>query len=212
MSAPTNPSDVAYWLYLCSNPRITDYSFQAAAALETMPAADVVRLRPTLNQLYAKLLDWSTGTDALYPMSNWQPHRLCLMAALAAKVKSTTWANQVLGLVGQWPKVSDCIDSCGWNSQDFHHRDAISYVVYGWWALAQACVYLQRVLPLTTPSLRPLFREFVSQMDKYKTGRLGVHIEFLKSKIASDVQKPLYGKPYPLDYNTNFDRWYRLVR
>lgn len=203
------------WATLSTNPRITDYSFRACDALDAMTAVEEQRQRQHLIRLYNALARWSTVDDSFYRMSNWQPHRLCLMACLAKRCRRRDWAAQTHALVLDWPSRSDCdaTCTCGWHSQDYHHRDAITYVVYGWWAMARACVYLQDAVQPAPPSFRPLFQPLLqAHAREAALPPSARHIEFLQSQVSTDVSKPQYGKPYNPAYLVNLLRWYDRLR
>lgn len=181
------------------NPRITDYSFALAAFIQQAKTVS----RTDLLNLYQYHLDLSTPPNSLYPMSNWQTHRLCLMASIALKLKDTTRARQCHTLCLEWIRVSDC-SCCTAANQDFHYRDSCEYKIYGWWALCQAMVYLQ---PLTQFAYKPLFAEYFEWLKPYQDGKMK-HIEFAKSQIKDDVKKPMYGKVFDPAYNNNLMRVY----
>lgn len=183
------------------NPRITDYSFQLADAIQkmTFPTSHLINL-------YSYNLNLSTPPNALYPMSNWQSHRLCLMASIARKLndKTRAWACHTMCL--KWIPESSC-KCCPAASQDYHYRDSCEYKVYGWWALCQAMVHLQ---PLTRFAYKPLFANYFKWLQPYKNGSVK-HVEYIRSQIASDVNKPSYGKLFDPNYNTNLVRVYQQL-
>jgi hypothetical protein len=174
-----------------NNPRITDYSL----ALSKQIYGNKQLLKTELLALYNYHINLSIGPKALYPMSNWQSHRLCLLSSIAVTLDNPTLIQQCHRLCLEWIRTSDC-KCCTAKSQDFHWRDSCEYKVYGWWALCQAMVYLQ---PKTRFAYRPLFREYFAWLKRYEDGL--VHIEYLRSNVASDVKKPRYGLKFDPSYN-----------
>jgi hypothetical protein len=159
--------------------------------------------------LYQYHLNLST-TNALYPQSNWQPHRLMVMSCIAAFINDATRMRQCDTLIKQWIPLSNCTDRCGANSQDYHWRDSVTYLVYGVQALCQACLYLQGDNP--TWLYKPIIKPFIDFIRPYELGTKK-HIEFVQSKnMPEDLSKPLYNKPYPIGYAKNlFAMYNRLI-
>jgi hypothetical protein len=185
------------------NQRITDYSFRLAT---TIQKATTISKNDLLN-LYKYHLDLCIPPNALYPMSNWQSHRLCLMASIAQRLNDMTRAQQCHTLCLEWIQISDC-NCCIAANQDFHHRDSCQYKIYGWWALCQAMVYLQ---PMTRFAYKPLFVRYFQWLAPYQQGTLK-HIEFLKSKNKTDIHKPDYGKVFDPAYNNNLMKVYSQLK
>jgi hypothetical protein len=186
-----------------NNTRITDYSF-ALSRFITQNQVD----KETLENLYNFNLSLCSGSQALYPMSNWQSHRLCLMSSIAVKLNNQSYINTCEKLCIDWIKISDC-GCCDAKSQDFHWRDSCEYVVYGHWALAQALVYLQTA---TKKPYKNLFNDYLKWIEPYQKGVLK-HVEFVNSKnMPSDLSKPNYNKQFNPDYNKNFERVYNLLK
>jgi len=184
------------------NPRITDYSFTVANYI-----MDNNCPRASMEELYRYHLSLCEGPDALYPMSNWQAHRLCLMSAVAFRMNDATKLKKCESLSTQWITVSDC-KCCTAGSQDFHYRDSCEYVVYGWWALAWSFVYLQKA---TKKAYKPLFARYLEWIRNYETGKMS-HVEFVNSKnMPADLSKPNYKKPFNPAYHQNFMRVYNLL-
>lgn len=177
------------------NKRITDYSFRLASFISTnaknIPVKD-------LRDLYTYNINLSVGKGSLYPQSNWQPHRLCLLSSIAVALNDASLIHRCHSLCLEWIRVSDC-KCCIAKSQDFHWRDSCEYVVYGWWALCQSMVYLQ---PKTKFRYKPSFVEYFRWLDQYKEGKQ-IHVEYLNSKIPNDLEKPMYGKNFHVRYNDN---------
>lgn len=202
------------WEALVTNKRITDYSFAACAELDNMTATRVASLKPVLTKLWTSLFKQCTGNEALYSMSNWEPHRLSLMANIAWRLRDRKLGAQVHVLVLGWPSKSECVQvckrTCGWRSQDYHHRDSITYVVYGWWALARAAYYLQDLMKY---SYKSIFTPLRSKHAQYVVAEATTpHLEFAKSKILNDRNKEAYGKPYDVNYFKNFEKWYARLK
>lgn len=192
-------------LSFVGNPRITDYSFRVADAVFTNRS---VYKKQDLVALYGYHLDLSQGKDALYPQSNWQSHRICLMSAIAVALGDAARIDQCDALVRRWITESGC-GCCDARSQDFHWRDSCEYVVYGWWALAKACVYLQSA---NKKAYKPLFDNLFRWLAPYRNGTKK-HIEFLNSKnMPADLQKPMYNKAFDPNYITNLTRVHDLLR
>lgn len=174
------------------NPRITDYSFALAESISKMTSPS----QKTLVDLYSYQLSLCTGPDALYPQSNWQPHRLCLMSSIAVKLGDTKRIQECEKFLLAWPSVSDCT-CCPLKSQDYHFRDSLEYVVYGWWALATAFVYLQS---FTKKKYKYVFQNLLNAFQPYVNGSK-THVEFLKSKyMPQDKSKPSYNKKFNPEY------------
>lgn len=180
------------------NPRITDFSFDLAARIA--PPTSTFS-RADLTSLFNYNLGLCSERTGLYPMSNWQPHRLCLMSAISARLKDTTMAWQCHNLCIRWITISDC-KCCDAASQDYHWRDSCEYKVYGWWALTQAMVYLQ---PTTKQPYKKYFVAFFRWLDKYKTEQ---HVEFVLSNVRTDVSKPSYNKVFSPSYAASMIRAY----
>lgn len=185
------------------NPRITDYSFTLAKYIKTSTNLN----RNNLINLYNYHKSLCIPPNALYPESNWQSHRLCLMSSIAVYLNDTIKINEVEKLAIQWITVSDC-KCCTVKSRDFHYRDSCTYVVYGWWALAQAFVYLQSK---TKRPYKQYFRNYFLWLKPYQTGTKK-HVEFKNSKnMPQDLQKPEYNKLFDPNYNDNLLRVYNLL-
>jgi hypothetical protein len=192
-------------LSFVGNPRITDYSFRVADAV--FINASIFKKKDLL-ALYNYHLELSQGAKALYPQSNWQSHRICLMSAIAVALRDTSRIGQCDALISRWIRESGC-GCCDARSQDFHWRDSCEYVVYGWWALAKACVYLQSA---NKKAYRPLFDNLFRWLTPYQKGTK-THVEFVNSKnMPADLKKPMYNKPFDPDYVINLRRVYDLLR
>jgi len=182
-----------------NNPRITDYSFKLAKYIN-----DNQTDAKTLRDLYNYNLSLCQGEKALYPMSNWQSHRLCLMSSIAARLNNRSLIQQCESLAIQWIKISDC-ECCDAKSQDYHWRDSCEYVVYGHWALVQALVYLQ---PKTKKPYKYVFDDYLKWIEPYQKG-IKKHVEFVNSRnMPADLSKPNYNKPFDPNYHINFARVY----
>lgn len=181
------------------NSRITDYSFAVAKHI-----AENICNKSSLDKLYNYHLSLCEGPDALYPMSNWQPHRLCLMSSIAVRLNDPIKIKKCEELSIDWIRVSDC-KCCTVKSQDYHYRDSCQYVVYGWWALVQSFVYLQKI---TKKPYRPYFTNYLKWIQTFIDGKV-THVEFINSKnMPADRSKPFYGKTFDPTYNKNFSRVY----
>lgn len=157
--------------------------------------------------LYNYLLSMCQGANSLYPESNWQPHRLIVMSAIAVSLKDSVRVNQCETLAIAWIKLSDCL-CCNAKSRDYHFRDSVTYIVYGWWALAQTFVNLQKH---TKKPYRVHFNNYLNFIRQFETGQI-IHIEFVDSKLLpGDTSKPQYGKPFDPNYNINFLRVYNQL-
>jgi len=178
------------------NTRITDYSFDLAAQIMS---PSIVFSTAQLTSLYNYNMGLCSERTGLYPMSNWQTHRLCLMSAIARRLKNTTMAWQCHNMCVRWITISDC-GCCDAASQDYHWRDSCQYKVYGWWALAQAMVYLQ---PMTKKPYKTYFVAFFRWLDKFKTER---HVEFVLSRVPADASKPHYNKVFDPSYANSMIR------
>lgn len=188
-----------------NNPRITDYSFRLAKFIfDNSKTLD----KKLLLDLYNYNLSLCQGTSALYPESNWQSHRLCLMSSIAVVLNSKNLIQECENLCLNWISVSDC-KCCLAKSQDYHYRDSCEYVIYGWWALAQAYVYLQKN---TNKPYKSLFINYFKWLEPYQNGSIK-HVEFKNSKnMPSDLSKPNYEKVFDPNYNINFMRVYNLLK
>lgn len=184
------------------NPRITDYSFVVADYIYT--TKNSIRTID-LENLYNYHRRLCIPPNALYPQSNWQPHRLCLMSAIAVRLNRTAWISECHNLAVAWVNASSC-KCCDGASQDFHWRDSCAYKVYGWWALCAAFVYLQ---PKTRRSYKPYFAAYLTWIRTFDQGR--IHIEYRNSKVADDIKKPNYNRPFDPTYNNNLMRWYNRL-
>lgn len=174
------------------NHRITDYSFCLAKsidAMDTVPATDALAL-------YDFLKRDCVGTTALYPQSNWQTHRLVVMSILAVRLSDRARVDECHELAMQWLPKSNC-RCCDARSLDFHERDSCQYIIYGWWGLAQAMVYLQRVNHV---AYLPYFDTYFRWLAPYQNGEK-THIEFVHSRLPEDVNKPMYDKPFDPVYH-----------
>lgn len=175
------------------NSRITDYSFQLSQSILTTRPFD----RKVLTDLYTYQLSLCTGATALYPESNWQPHRLCVMSSIAVVLNDSQRISQCEKLALAWISLSDC-KCCAIRSRDFHFRSSLEYVVYGWWALAQTFLYLQSV---TKKSYKNLFTNYLNWLKPYQNGTK-THFEFVKSQyMPQDKSKPSYGKRFDPVYH-----------
>lgn len=179
--------------YYVGNPRIIDYSFSLSKLIvDTKP-----KNTKELSELYQYNLSLCTGINALYPESNWQPHRTCLMSAIAYVLNDLNLVKECEKLAINWISASNC-NCCEIRSKDYHYRDSLEYVVYGWWALAQTFVYLQKI---TKKSYKRLFNNYFAWLKQYEDGTK-IHIEFVNSKnIPNDKSKPSYGKKFNPDYS-----------
>ena len=176
------------------NPRITDYSFSVSDFIMTKKPSD----KKTLTDLYNYQLSLCTGPNALYPESNWQPHRLCLMSSIAVVLNNTQLISQCEKLANDWIQLSNC-KCCTIRSRDFHFRSSLEYVVYGWWALARAFLYLQST---TKKSYKGLFTNYLNAMKPYQNGSK-IHYEFVRSQyMPQDKSKASYGKKFDPAYHT----------
>jgi hypothetical protein len=187
------------------NPRITDYSFELADYIfDNSKILD----KKILLDLYNYNLSLCQGTTALYPMSNWQSHRLCLMSAIANVLNNNNLIQQCEKLAINWLSISDC-KCCIAKSQDFHWRDSCEYVIYGYWALVQAFVYLQLK---TKKPYKYLFNNYFKWLIPYQAGTKK-HIEFKNSKnMPADLSKSNYNKLFNPNYNNNFMKVYNLLK
>ncbi|NDE18177.1 hypothetical protein EBZ80_24990 [bacterium] len=192
-------------LSLVGNPRITDYSFRVADSIFTNGSG---YKKEDLLALYGYHLGLCQPPNALYPQSNWQSHRICLLSAIAVTLRDTSRINQCDALLRRWIAESSC-GCCDARSQDFHWRDSCEYVVYGWWALAKACVYLQSA---NKKPYKPLFNNLFAWLAPYQAGTKK-HVEFVNSKnMPADLQKPKYNKPFDPNYVINLTRVYDLLK
>ena len=109
------------------NPRITDYSFKVADAIfldrNSFKKDDMILL-------FNYHLNLCEGPNALYPQSNWQSHRICLMSAIAVALNDTKSITRCDHLIDDWITRSNC-NCCDACSHDFHWRDSCEYVIYG---------------------------------------------------------------------------------
>jgi len=185
------------------NQRITDYSFDVAEYISKTKNLN----RKDLQDLYNYNLSLSQGPNALYPMSNWQSHRICLMSSIATTLNDINKIKQCEKLAIDWISTSDC-KCCDAKSQDFHWRDSCDYVVYGYWALVKAFVYLQKK---TNAPYKHLFLNYFKWLDPYQK-KIKTHIEFKNSKnMPADLSKPNYNKPFDPNYNKNFMNVFNLL-
>ena len=185
------------------NPRITDYSFRLDKYIRTTLNLN----KNDLINLYNYHKNLCIPPNALYPESNWQSHRLCLMSSIAVYLNDTIKVTEVERLAIEWITVSDC-KCCDAKSRDYHYRDSCIYIVYGWWAIAQCFVNLQ------SKTKRPYKKHFINYFNWLKPYQTGVkkHIEFLKSKnMPQDLQKAEYNKLFDPNYNINLLRVYNLL-
>lgn len=180
-----------------NNPRITDYSFRVSNEIMSKPFT--THPVDTRTRLYTYLLSMCQGTNALYPQSNWQPHRLLVMSSLALSLNDKVRISECERLAVQWIGQSDC-RCCPVRSQDFHFRDSYTYVVYGWWALVRTMEILQKS---TGRPYRAHFDNYLRWIEQFKTNRLKPHLEFVKSQLLpDDMSKPEYNKPFDWQYHT----------
>lgn len=176
------------------NPRITDYSFDLAKFIFEKKPTD----KKSLLDLYNYHLSLCIGKNALYPESNWQPHRLCLMSSIAVVLNNLSLIQQCEKIAIDWIALSNC-KCCDVRSRDFHFRDSLEYVVYGWWALAQAFLYLQTN---TKKSYRVLFQNYLKWLVPFQQGTK-TNFEFVESKyMPQDRSKASYGKKFDPAYHT----------
>lgn len=185
------------------NPRITDYSFDLADYIYNIKNKVV---NTDLINLYKYHINLCKPPNALYPQSNWQPHRLCLLSAIAVRLNNTSYISECHTLAIKWIDESDC-NCCTAASQDYHWRDSCQYKVYGWWALCASFVYLQ---PKTNFAYKPLFNDYMKWLLPYQKGL--IHNEYVKSNVSTDVSKPLYKKPFDPSYNDNLMVWYNQLK
>lgn len=187
---------------LIGNPRITDYSFRASEYISMNHVS-----RHVLEELYMYHLGLCIGDKAMYPETNWQSHRLCLMSAIAVKLDRMDWVWQCHDLCMDWIRNSDC-NCCNCSSKDYHWRDSCEYKIYGWWGLAAAFVSLQSK---TQYPYKKWFTPYFDWFRPYETGEK-IHYEYLTSRIASDKDKPHYGKQFDPSYNKNLMRHYNKLK
>ena len=146
------------------------------------------------------LYDYHKSNCGLYPMSNWQAHRLRALSCIAVKLNDKGRIKECHDMILIYiKKDSVCHDKCGAN-QDFHYRDAINYLVYGSQALASACLYLK---PFTKYNYHSIFDSTMLFLKPYLSGSKK-HIEYVKSNIKSDVDKPEYDKVWDPNYAKPF--------
>lgn len=85
-------------------------------------------------------------------------------------------------------------------NHDFFHRNSLNYVVYGYQALVNACIYLQ---PHTRYSYMFLFHPVLDLLQPYLDGTKK-HVEFVHSEIADDKTRKEYKKYWDPDYAKTF--------
>jgi len=166
--------------------RITDISNRLCAEVEA-------GLYP--ESLLLELWDYHSNPQRLdlYPMSNWRSHRIRCLACIARQLLDTVKAFYCHYLVLEWLiDLSPCHDRCGASSQDWHWRDSAQYLVYGLQAVVNACIYIK---PITKYNYAPLFVPHRVFLAPYISGSKK-HLEYVRSKVASDKQKPEYAKPW----------------
>jgi hypothetical protein len=129
------------------------------------------------------------------------------MSAIAIFLKDNSKILEVEKFAISWISLSDC-KCCIAKSRDFHFRDSCQYVIYGWWALAQCFVNLQKS---TKKPYKIHFQKFLDWFKPYQSGSKK-HVEFLNSKLLpDDYKKPMYGKEFDPNYIINFTRVYDLL-
>lgn len=164
-----------------------------------------------LQSLYA----YHTGNHHIYPNTNWHAHRIRVLSNIASKLRDKVKIWQChFWILEYFFEKSHCHCHCtdlehyGAN-HDFFHRDSLNYLVYGSQALLNACLYLQ---PHTNfPYKETLFRPIVEMLQPHLEGRK-THIEYARSEIHSDKEKPEHGKPWEPSYADTFLRLYRELK
>jgi hypothetical protein len=178
--------------------RITDYSYEACSFVEN------IQIDTFVHQELIRLYNYQKTNEGIHPMTNWASHRLMLQACIATKLKNTSMINEVHNKLIRWyTSTSDC-KCCDANSQDWHHRDSLQYLVYGLIAYVRAGRYLKSH---TKYDYKKLIKPSLDFLEPYVEEKK-IHIEFRNSKIPSDKMKPDYLKQFDPNYTQNF---YRLL-
>lgn len=184
-------------------PRITDYSYRACSDIDRLMISKEISISDDLRRLYAyQKTQWT-----LYPMTNWQSHRLMLQACIAFKLLDKALCQEVHAALLRWLRDSNCADRCGANSQDHHWRDSIEYLIYGLQAYVKAGLYLK---PVTRYDYKKDIAGIMKWLDPYLKGTK-THIEYKNSMIPSDVNKPSYGKQFNPAYANTMLRWHATL-
>jgi hypothetical protein len=180
--------------------RITDISNDLCKYIkdnDTIDTEDLVRL-----------YDYHKNNNHIYPLTNWQAHRIRCMSCIAARLKDKVkiWHCHYLVLQYFFEKSHcqcHCVDRHPGENHDFHHRDSLNYLVYGSQALANACLYLK---PFTKYNYYyDLFEPILDFINPFIRGEK-THIEYVNSEIHSDKTKPEYGKKWNPSYASTFFR------
>lgn len=191
--------------------RITDISNELCRTIDEMDSQRISKNRAITNVL-EELYRYHRANGDIHPLTNWHAHRLRCMSCIASKLQDIVkiwechyFILQYLYERAQCPchlqQRHTCKSIHGAN-HDFYHRDSLSYLVYGSQALANACAYLKDV---TRFDYRPIFCPILTFLQPYLEGKK-VHIEYVRSEIQSDYEKPEYGKPWDPNYASTFLR------
>lgn len=171
--------------------RITDISNELCQLIDAKKIS-----RNDLMELYK----FHKSKHHIFPSSNWMSHRIRVLSCIATALDDIVkiWECHYWVLLYYY-ELSVCQDKCGAGA-DYHFRDSLNYVVYGFQALVNACLYLQ---PITKYNYKPMFDVVVAFLNPYLTSRVK-HIEFQSSALQSDSRKAEYLKPWNPLYASTF--------
>jgi hypothetical protein len=184
-------------------PRITDYSYKACSDIEKLL---ITQNLPQITKELTDLYNYQKSQWSVFPMTNWQSHRLMLQSCIAFELMDKKMVDEIHGKLLQWIKDSDC-NCCDSNSQDYHWRCSINYLVYGLLAWVRAINYIK---PFTKYNYKKEIAHIMLWLDPYLKGKKS-NIEFIGSKIPSDINKKEYGKPFDPKYADNLVKLYNQL-
>lgn len=126
-----------------------------------------------------------------YPTSNWNSCRIRVLSKISVELR-----DDVLLWYCHYEILNYMIKLSHKNfiNNDFIHRDSIEYVVYGYLQAVRACDYLRYI---TKYNYIKLFDYVLNFLNPY-INKEKRHLEFINSKISSDIKKPSYGKEFIL--------------
>lgn len=138
----------------------------------------------TLKELYKFHL-----TSNPYPMSNWNACRIRILSRIAVALNDV---HNVWRCHFQIKEYMTVLSHKNGIPNDFMHRDSVEYVVYGYLQIARACNYIKSI---TKHPYRSMFKFVEDFLAPYANRELR-HLEFVNSRIGSDVNKPSYKKEF----------------
>lgn len=148
------------------------------------------------------LYEQSFGSSALFPTSNWQFYRIWVMSSMTVILKQPDMIRLLRAEFVSALRRSISPDDG--SLEDFRHRDSVEYHVYALYAIIRTIRVLGPSYRTTdgseqwsdmTAELWATVRPAVSFMLRFARGQ-AVHMEFVRSRVASDRTRPEFNRPF----------------